>query len=362
MRNRAVFSGLLLLFIAAFTQAGFDCVYFDDPNDYIDDPNTLENARFECGDPNLTEFDFTPPTFWERIPVSDPYHPLSDCYASLIYRPEEPNVPAFTPLNEFGFVANWYISAPYEGDSFVLLSTDLWPNTDEYPKPHYDYLKSSTIQQQVSLEEGDTIMGAYFFGTVDYRSYYDFAEINLEPSDPNISDPNSIISLVHVVIGDVNDFQSTLELSPETGGWLTFSYTIEPNQVGNYFIKCKVEDNIDRVYDSFLGIDNFRICRGGKPVADLDWDCDVDLVDFAVISEAWLAFCPDDPNFIDPNMNDPNVIDPNVIDPNVIDPNVIYPIYDPNVPCQLADIDNSWYVDVNDLRIFSDEWLFRPIE
>jgi hypothetical protein len=189
------------------------------------------------------------------------------------------------------------------------------------------------IQQEVFLDEGDTIIGAYFFGTVDYRNYYDYCKISLQSSDPNNTDPNSQITLAHIVIGDVSDFESTLELSPETDGWLTFSHTIEPNQAGPYYLQCEVGDDLDNVYDSFLAVDNLRICRQGRPDADFDWDCDVDLLDFSIISQAWLSYCPDDPNITDPN------------------------VADPNIPCQLADLDNSWFVDPNDLIIMSEDWL-----
>jgi len=347
MGKRVIYYILVILLCTVRTQASLDYVMCENPNGYIDDPNILENALFEYGDPNLTNYDIIPPTYWERIPF--PESTIEDgndleAFASIFYRPNDPNKHSFDPKLENGDPANWYIANPYEGNSFVLLKTDLWPNTNEYPKPHIDNLKSSTIRQKVFLGEGDTILGAYFFGTVDYRHFLDAGSIWLEPVDPN-SDPNQPISLVYIDIevSDVNDFESTLELSPETGGWLTFSHTIEPNQVGMYYFNCSVEDDIDLVYDSYFAVDGLRICRQGIPAADFDWDCDVDLVDFSFISEAWLAFCPDDPN----------VLDPNIIDPNLLNRLVT----DPNIPCQLTDIDNNWFVDSNDLAIFSEDWL-----
>jgi hypothetical protein len=107
-----------------------------------------------------------------------------------------------------------------------------------------------------------------------------------------------------------------------------------------------VTDFKDTIYNSYFAIDGLRICRGGQPIADLDWDCDVDLLDYSIISEAWLTFCPD----ID--INEPNFPG----DPNDYPP----PVTDPNIPCQLADIDNNWFVDPNDLSIMSDQWLIKP--
>ena len=72
------------------------------------------------------------------------------------------------------------------------------------------------------------------------------------------------------------------------------------------------------------------------PPGDLTGDCFVDLEDYSILSEAWLCFCPD------------------VFDPNTMDPN---DIADPNIPCQLADIDNSWFVDTNDLALLTSDWL-----
>ncbi|MHC4855169.1 MAG: hypothetical protein ACYS72_02050, partial [Planctomycetota bacterium] len=88
-------------------------------------------------------------------------------------------------------------------------------------------------------------------------------------------------------------------------------------------------------------VDGLRICRGGKPQSDLNDDCNVNLIDYSILSQAWLAFCPDD----------------SFKDPNLYDPNDWPPITDPNIPCQLADLDNSWFVDPNDLNIMSYEWL-----
>lgn len=300
-----------------------------DPN-YIDNPGVLHNGLFECGEPNLVTQSFTPPIYWERIPLPDT---LADCYAGLHpdFVPPEPRI-------------EWVIPGPYQGDTFVVLSTGGY---DAVPD---GAVTSSKISEEVFLYAGDTIIGAYFFGTTDYRPFNDYASIFLElavdPNDYPDSVEHVLISGAQCDVETIESFRSTFELSPETGGWITFSHTVEPNQVGPYFLRCEVTDFKDTIYNSYFAIDGLRICRGGQPIADLDWDCDVDLLDYSIISEAWLTFCPD----ID--INDPNFPG----DPNDYPP----PVTDPNIPCQLADIDNNWFVDPNDLSIMSDQWLIKP--
>ena len=121
---------------------------------------------------------------------------------------------------------------------------------------------------------------------------------------------------------------------------------MEPNQAGPYILQCEVVDIKDKIVTTYLAVDSLRICRGGKALSDLNDDCDVNLLDYSILSEAWMAFCPDPPFY----------------DPNYYDPNDYPPITDPNIPCQLADLDNSWFVDPNDLVIMSDEWLFKGSE
>jgi hypothetical protein len=252
-----------------------------------------------------------------------------DCYASLHsdFEHEDPRI-------------EWEIANPFEGDTFVLLSTG------EFGNINADAVKGSKISQEVFLHAGDTILGAYFFGTTDYRPYNDYASIYLElAADPN-DFPDSLeyflIPGAQCDVDTVGSYKSTHALAPD--GWIPFSHTVEPNQVGPYLLQCEVVDVLDLRFNSYFAIDGLRICRGGKPLSDLNDDCDVNLIDYSILSEAWLSFCPDPPFF----------------DPNYYDPNDYPPITDPNIPCQLADLDNSWFVDPNDLIIMSDEWLINP--
>jgi hypothetical protein len=179
-----------------------------DPN-YIDNPGVLHNGLFECGEPNLVTQSFTPPIYWERIPLPDT---LADCYAGLHpdFVPPEPRI-------------EWVIPGPYQGDTFVVLSTGGY---DAVPD---GAVTSSKISEEVFLYAGDTIIGAYFFGTTDYRPFNDYASIFLElavdPNDYPDSVEHVLISGAQCDVETIESFRSTFELSPETGGWITFSHT-----------------------------------------------------------------------------------------------------------------------------------------
>ncbi|MHC4287729.1 MAG: hypothetical protein ACYSSJ_05435 [Planctomycetota bacterium] len=318
MKLRATIFWVLLLQCALFADFSSECLQFSDPNDYIDDPN-MQNGLFECGDANLTQYGFEPPIYWERIP-----HPGSDnqddCYASLHYS-------SFLPEN-----ARWEISKPFEGDSFVLLSTGGFGNVGA------DTVEGAKISQEIFLDVEDTVLGTYFFGTEDYSPYIDWATIYIQPKEND--DPNERILLAYCDVDIVGSYLSTLG-HPEsiTGGWVPFSYTIiDANYAGSYYLQCEVVDTTDKKISSYLAVDGLRVCSGKKPAGDINHDCAVNLIDYSIFSSAWLAFCPDDTTGIDPNT-----------------------ISEPNVPCQLSDFDNNSYVDLNDLITMTDpnNWLIN---
>jgi hypothetical protein len=348
MKEWAIILGSVFLLAVIIESSGQGCDCFEDPNNYIEDPNALDNGLFECGDPNNltpygTEYNFNPPIYWERIPHPDNTF-KEECFAGL-YDCFEP------PESE----SQWTISTPYEGESFVLLSTGGFKSKeDTQPREIFDnQILGSSISQKVYLSAGDTILGAYFFGTVDWIPYNDYGQIRFEMAgDPN-NYPNSLTSFVipesYCDVSLVGDRQSTRE-SPgafpqTTDGWISFSYTIEPNQVGIYDLICEVVDEGDDIYNSYYALDGLRICKGGSPQGDLDQDCDVDLVDYSILSEVWMCFCPDPP------IDDPNFPgDPNDFPPIPSDPNLA-------AQCLLSDLDDSWYVDANDLIIMTSEWM-----
>ncbi len=304
-----------------------------DPNSFRDSSLRLDNGQFECGCSALTSYKFTPSIIWKRIPHPESTFQL-DCYAGI--------------HSSFSPEGRWEITAPYEGDTFIVLSTGGFESTSRMiPDVTDANVKGSQISQKIELSQGDTILGAYFFGTADYLNFNDYGQISLEligePNDfPGIA-PSFVIPPSYCDIEIVGNHESTLLLSPETGGWIPFSYTVEPNQVGPYYIRCEVMDTGDNVVNSYYAVDGLRICKGGISQADLNLDCDVNIEDFSMLSQAWLTFCPDPP------INDPNFPG----DPND------FPQTDPNLItiCESADFDKSWYIDVNDIIIMTDEWL-----
>ena len=344
MKYGNIILGILLLQVIVCARASVECPLLADPNNYIENPDKLDNGLFECGDENLTLYDFTPPIFWERSP-----HPNSDifnlsapidCYASLhdYFNSESSN-------------SDWVIQKPYEGNTFAVLSTGGIENNNAYPRLVIESgsIVGSTISQKVFLTPGDTITGAYFFGTDDYLPYFDWGQIAIHlAADPN-DYPDSVVSFVipgtYCDVTTVGNYLSTLDFSPETDGWISFEYTFEPNQMGPYFLTCEVADKGDNVVNSYYAVDGLRICRGGKPVGDLNNDCDVNLLDYSIVSEAWLTFCPDiainDPNF----PGDPN--------------DYPTPVTNPDIPCQEADLDNNWFVELFDLFLTFEEGIYN---
>ena len=190
---------------------------------------------------------------------------------------------------------------PYEGNSFVVLSTG-----DIEPDPWY-----AQITQEIQVNPEETLYGMYFFGTCDYIDYDDYAEIILEPDS---NDPN--FNVLRISVQDVGDYSST-------PGWVPFSS--EPNEIaaGNYTLKISVNDVGDPVfpiYKSYFAVDGLKLCvrpDGG----DINNDCKVNFKDLSLLGSYWLEDC-----------NDPDW-------------------------CQGADTDQSGVVDMNDLSEITDYWL-----
>jgi hypothetical protein len=260
----------------------------------------------------------------------------------------------FTPVTERLKPLTWSITDAADGDFFLVMSTGAFENRND------SSISQAKVWQQIFLPAWTLIQGVYFFGTSDYRPYYDYGAIELvpfvdpnNPCDPN--DPNnlngcpelSVIELARCSVYDVGDFGSTK-------AWVPFSYTILPQQEGIYDMVLSVKDGTDSVYESFLAIDNLSICGPLTPLGDVTQDCHVNMDDLAFFSREWLQICSIDPNTL-PDPNDPDYIsDPN--DPGYIDPNNLS-----NPDCMCADFTRDNIVDVNDLYPLHDNWLISDI-
>ena len=279
------------------------------------------NSSFEIPDPNETEW-FIPPLDWIR--AND--NPYEDCYAGL----HETFVP--TPQYDRSITeVDWTIPAPFHESQFVVLSTG------DLGLPSDPAITKAEISQIVTFYPGQRISGAYFFGTCDFLEYNDFGKIYLLPVDPNSGLQEIQLGYSDVMI--VGDFESSEE-------WQTFTYDFTQQTAGTYYLICTVQDVRDAIYKSYLAVDGLKVCTPLYSYGDINMDCSVDFEDLGILSRAWLSFCPD-PNFYDPN-NPDDVYLYTDFDPNTIDP---------NCPCEIADINNDWFVDPNDLTILSDHLL-----
>lgn len=287
---------------------------------------TILNGSFEIPDPNLTEW-FIPPLYWNRSHNNS----YRDCYVGL-HREFAP-----TPQYDRNIeMVHWKIPAPYHGSKFVVLSTgDLGLASDPL-------ITESTMWQTVTFQPGHRLSGAYYFGTCDFIQYNDYGKIYLQPVDPNSGLPEEIV-LAYSDVLTVGDFKSTNQ-------WVPFYYDFTEQTAGTYYLICTVRDMLDTIYKSYLAVDGLKVCTPLYEFGDINMDCSVDIQDLTILSEAWLSWCPD-PNYID---GDPNTVATTPIPPGFIyDPNSI----DPNCPCQMADINKDWTVDILDFTILTDNWL-----
>ncbi len=264
----------------------------------------LLNPGFEIADPSRATFWFTPPLNWDWCNT-----PNNMNYVGLHT--------SFVPQPEQGQVVTWSIPESVEGQYFVLLST----GDAEGLRSSFKTERSS-IEQIITFMPGDIISGHYYFGTCDYMPYDDTGSIKLIPVDHN--DGLYSIVLASESVSGLGNYQST-------DGWQYFRHQFNESTSGDYLLYCEVRDHLDRVFKSYLALDNFRICRGIPMLADLNFDCVVDYYDLNILSQAWLADC-----------SDPNVIS------------------DPNIPCHLVIPDPNMpnkTIDIDHLLPFSENWL-----
>jgi len=255
----------------------------------------IANGGFEQSEPNAT-IDANTPTDWQR-----------ENYAAVVNN----FVPQPDPNR--GNANNWKIDIvegldPFEGQSFVVLST-----SDILPEPMY-----AKISQQIEVFAGQRLAGMYFFGTCDYIPFEDYAIITLIPN-PNSSLRD--IMLLNINVADVGSYSSM-------DGWGFFEYTFSQQEAGVYELALSVSDLSDIIFKSYLAVDNITLCYAPE-YGDINYDCQVNMLDFAFMSNDWLNDCSD-------------------------------PIYfsDPNSLCKFGtDIDGDGPVDVNDLLLMSQNWL-----
>ncbi|MCE5339857.1 MAG: hypothetical protein LLF92_01840 [Planctomycetaceae bacterium] len=224
-------------------------------------------------------------------------------------------VNGFWPDNFPGTKNRWLIDLDsnfraFKGENLLVLSSG---NSD---------IEYSKAWRQISISEGDKLIGVYFFGACDYLNYNDWAEIKLVPLyDSNLS--TIMVAFADIaLLGDYGSFE----------GWTKFEYTFSAAEAGDYNLVLFVSDKNDKQLESYLLVDSIVLCKYNEenpPPEKGDFNCDgtVDFSDFNRLANDWQYDCNS-------------------------------ATYDPNCSCLLgSDIDGSGPVDFNDLRIFSDNWL-----
>lgn len=209
----------------------------------------------------------------------------------------------------------WITIQPVDGNSFVLLKTGGGTAETDY----------SQLTQIIDVNDGDTLSGVYFFSTNDWMpSWNDAGNIYLSLYDPCFPGPNPpqfrspaptkydhFYYNVEIPLA-YQDVNSIVVFGGRAGGamadWKQFSYTFKPGEGGTYRLVLRVADAIDHAFQSTLAVDALTITAGPpepwcnfKLAGDINRDCKVDLVDFAMMAENWLIDCnitPENPSCI----------------------------------------------------------------
>jgi hypothetical protein len=201
---------------------------------------------------------------------------------------QEPDIlSTYTASDKDGFPVT---IKPVDGQYFVLLQSG-------GGTPETDY---GQLTQIINVNAGEIITGAYFFATIDWMpSWNDTGTISLI----RVEDPCFVIALAY------KDVNSVVYYGGRPGGcmdgWERFSHTFNSSEAGTYKLVLRVKDAIDHALSSYLAVDALRIVTvppplpcGYKLVGDLNRDCKVDFLDFAMLVENWMVDCNAQPNDI----------------------------------------------------------------
>jgi hypothetical protein len=180
----------------------------------------------------------------------------------------------------------WKIDSldPVSGNSFVLLSSGDIPDNPRF--------QLSYASQMVEFKPGTKLSGYYFFGTCDYPYYYDYGAIKIIPEQGGDE-----VEVVKIDVGDIGQY-SSME------GWEYFEYTFSDSNAGVYELRLEVSDDKDGIFNSYFAVDNLKVCPS-EQAGNLNDDCMVNFLDFAILASRWLddcngiSWCNDRPGLVD---------------------------------------------------------------
>ncbi|MCK4999227.1 MAG: hypothetical protein KAS23_06820 [Anaerohalosphaera sp.] len=244
--------------------------------------SALTNSSFEIVDVPSRASGFDTPAFWDIIhytAVKDHFEPkdLKDSEKNTFWWPE---------VKSDGLDA-------VSGNYFVLLSTgDLGWVTG-----------NSILSQQINPAEGQSISFNYFFGTLDYIPYNDYASVRLiSPTDPNDVIDLLIVGLDTETNDGYENYHQKIDVGRHgsTEGWQHFEYRFTEATASEYIFEVAVYDVLDTIYRSYIALDNINLCYAPE-YGDINHDCFVDMTDFSLFAADWLCDCSDPDNLPDPN-------------------------------------------------------------
>ncbi len=267
-----IFPGIIFLFLIFHTQAA----------------NNIINGDFEFEDPNGIRSENCSPRFW----TGENFFAAVESFEIM-------------PEHALPSEINWEFPLPARGKKYGLLSTgDIG---------HDSTTDFASMTQTITLLPGQAIVGYYFFGTFDWLSYPDQARITLVP-DPNTMFPRPK-PLMTIDVTDVGQYSANTD-------WQRFIYIYDQQTAGTFDLSFIIEDIGDDIYKSYFAVDAFSICDQYHQ-ADLNFDCTVNMLDFALMAQYWTMDCND-----------------------------------PNIYCDsFYDLDHSEFIDAPDVAIMADQWL-----
>lgn len=181
----------------------------------------------------------------------------------------------FPDLRSGGSCENWRIDVekglkPISG-KILMLTTGTNDELESY------------AQQIVTFQPGDVFKTLTFFGSCDAEFMFDYGVIELDPIGVG-----STVEILRYSFADTVHYNSY-------GGWKRNEWHYPYSYEGDYYIRYLVSDGKDIAFTARtqMAVNSSVICPDNTGEADLNCDCYVDFVDFALFAGDWLVDCND---------------------------------------------------------------------